>query len=129
MVNPKLPSPLTKVTRKCLSLVVLVSSEVTSPSNDVVIVDEMNGYYDVKIKEGNLKLLKEKYPEERRLSIYRGDIYDDDYMLQVSELERPDLSHGRQGRSEAKHCRPVPIHSLQHQGNDSSYGAFAQVWS
>jgi len=43
--------------------------------DNVVIIDEMNDYYDVKIKEGNLKLLLSKYGSER-VKIYRGDICD-----------------------------------------------------
>jgi UDP-glucuronate 4-epimerase len=55
----------------------------------VVVVDEMNDYYDVRIKENNLQRLREMYPEENRLAIYRGDICDEDFMLQLFEKERP----------------------------------------
>mmetsp|Transcript_12693 Transcript_12693/g.18096 ORF Transcript_12693/g.18096 Transcript_12693/m.18096 type:complete len:128 (-) Transcript_12693:34-417(-) len=48
--------------------------------DDVVIVDEMNDYYDMQIKEANLKVLKLKYGPFR-LSIYRGDICDEDFMI------------------------------------------------
>jgi len=44
--------------------------------DDVVIIDEINDYYDVSIKESNLKLLQDAYPEEGRVTIYRGDICD-----------------------------------------------------
>jgi len=44
--------------------------------DDVVIIDEINDYYDVGIKESNLKLLQDAYPEEGRVKIYRGDICD-----------------------------------------------------
>lgn len=40
----------------------------------VVVVDEVNDYYDVRIKEGNLKLLKDAYGDQ--VTIYRGDICD-----------------------------------------------------
>jgi len=58
--------------------------------DDVVIVDELNDYYDVKIKEKNLKGLRSQYPDEKRLSIYKGDICDENFMLSVFEKERPE---------------------------------------
>jgi UDP-glucuronate 4-epimerase len=57
--------------------------------DDVVIVDEMNDYYDVRIKEANLNLLRANYPEEKRLSIYKGDICDEEFMVSLFEKERP----------------------------------------
>lgn len=56
--------------------------------DDVVIVDEVNDYYDVRIKEENLRLLQEKYSEER-LVIYRCDICDHSKMEEIFEEERP----------------------------------------
>eukprot|EP00526_Cylindrotheca_closterium_P010639 CAMPEP_0113629898 /NCGR_PEP_ID=MMETSP0017_2-20120614/15527_1 /TAXON_ID=2856 /ORGANISM="Cylindrotheca closterium" /LENGTH=388 /DNA_ID=CAMNT_0000540327 /DNA_START=58 /DNA_END=1224 /DNA_ORIENTATION=+ /assembly_acc=CAM_ASM_000147 len=56
--------------------------------DDVVIVDELNDYYDVTIKESNLRLLTEKYGEER-VAIYRGDICDSKMMEELFEKERP----------------------------------------
>jgi len=58
--------------------------------DDVVIVDEMNDYYDVKIKENNLSILKESYPEDGRVTIYRGDICDDELMNTIFEKEKPE---------------------------------------
>lgn len=59
--------------------------------DDVVIVDEVNDYYDPTIKENNLKLLQDKMEgQEGRLSIYRGDICDESFMLDVFETERPE---------------------------------------
>lgn len=43
---------------------------------DVIIVDNMNNYYDVRIKATNLKLLRDAYLSEKRLVIYHGDICD-----------------------------------------------------
>jgi UDP-glucuronate 4-epimerase len=43
--------------------------------DDVVVVDEVNDYYDVRIKEGNLRMLQTKYGDNR-VTIYRGDICD-----------------------------------------------------
>lgn len=59
--------------------------------DDVVIVDEVNDYYDVSIKEGNLALLNEKVKHQpHRLSVYRGDICDVDLMTEIFEKERPE---------------------------------------
>lgn len=66
-----------------------VSQYLLARGDDVVIVDEMNDYYDVSIKEDNLKMLKEEYPEEGRVAIYRGDICDEDLMSQIFETEKP----------------------------------------
>ena len=57
--------------------------------DDVIIVDEMNDYYDVHIKQQNLELLRELYPETHRLSIYIGDICDEELMLRIFETEKP----------------------------------------
>jgi len=60
-----------------------VSQYLLARGDDVVIIDEMNDYYDVSIKEDNLKMLKEEYPEEGRVAIYRGDICDKDLLSQI----------------------------------------------
>ena len=67
-----------------------VAQVLLARGDDVVIVDEMNDYYDVRIKEANLKLLRQNFPEEKRLSIYKGDICDDDFMASLFEKERPE---------------------------------------
>ncbi|VEU45180.1 unnamed protein product [Pseudo-nitzschia multistriata] len=64
-----------------------VSEYLLARGDDVVIIDEMNHYYDVNIKESNLKLLKESYPEEGRVTIYRGDICDRDLLERIFETE------------------------------------------
>eukprot|EP00814_Leptocylindrus_danicus_P013849 CAMPEP_0116010380 /NCGR_PEP_ID=MMETSP0321-20121206/3967_1 /TAXON_ID=163516 /ORGANISM="Leptocylindrus danicus var. danicus, Strain B650" /LENGTH=401 /DNA_ID=CAMNT_0003479469 /DNA_START=112 /DNA_END=1318 /DNA_ORIENTATION=- len=56
--------------------------------DDVVIVDEMNDYYDTKIKENNLKLLLDEFGSER-CKIYRGDICDVEFITNVFDQERP----------------------------------------
>ena len=56
--------------------------------DDVVVVDEVNDYYDVTIKENNLQLLRDKYEHTGRLKIYRGDIADEAFMKQVFEKEK-----------------------------------------
>ncbi len=58
--------------------------------DDVVIVDEMNDYYDVTIKEMNLQLLREKVSSNPdRLKIYKGDICDEEFMSNIFETESP----------------------------------------
>lgn len=57
--------------------------------DDVIIVDEMNDYYDVHIKENNLKILRERWPNEERLMIYESDICEEDVMAKIFEREQP----------------------------------------
>jgi UDP-glucuronate 4-epimerase len=57
--------------------------------DDVVIVDELNDYYDINIKKQNLELLRNAFPEKHRLSIYIGDICDEELMLRIFETEQP----------------------------------------
>ena len=57
--------------------------------DDIVIVDEMNNYYDVQIKESNLEALMRKYGPDR-VSINRGDICDDAFMLNLFMVTRPE---------------------------------------
>ncbi len=66
--------------------------------DDVVIVDEMNDYYDIRIKESNLRLLREKYGSNR-VKIYRGDICDEELMLDLFETERPEWVCHMAGRA------------------------------
>jgi len=56
--------------------------------DDIVIIDEMNDYYDVSFKEANLKLLLDKFGAER-ITIYKGDICDSSLMTGLFEEERP----------------------------------------
>jgi UDP-glucuronate 4-epimerase len=67
-----------------------VAEYLLARGDDVVIVDEMNDYYDVHMKEANLKHLREAYPDEKRLKIYRGDICDDELMMRIFETEGPE---------------------------------------
>lgn len=64
-----------------------VAEYLLARGDDVVIIDEINDYYDVNIKESNLKLLKDSYPEEGRVSIYRGDICDRKLLESIFETE------------------------------------------
>jgi UDP-glucuronate 4-epimerase len=66
-----------------------VAEYLLARGDDVVIVDEMNDYYDTRIKEGNLKLLITKYGADR-VAIFRGDICDEAFMLDVFETTKPE---------------------------------------
>lgn len=57
--------------------------------DDVVIVDEINDYYDVKMKESNLQLLQTKY-DSSRIIVFKGDICDEDFMHHVFETTAPE---------------------------------------
>jgi len=57
--------------------------------DNVVIIDEMNDYYDVTVKEQNLHLLRQQYGSDR-LSIFKGDICDAALMTEIFETKRPE---------------------------------------
>ena len=65
-----------------------VAQYLLSRGDDVVIIDEMNDYYDVSIKESNLKMLLDQYGKER-VSIHKGDICDEPLMRSIFEQEKP----------------------------------------
>jgi len=67
-----------------------VTEYLLNRGDDVVVVDEINDYYDVKIKMANLDHLRKLCPDKKRLSIYKGDICDEQFMLDVFEKERPE---------------------------------------
>ena len=52
----------------------------------VIVVDEMNDYYDIAIKEQNLEILKDM---KKSLSIYIGNICDEAFISNVFEIEKP----------------------------------------
>jgi UDP-glucuronate 4-epimerase len=66
-----------------------VAEHLLERGDDVVIVDELNDYYDVTIKEANLKLLTDNYGTDR-VKIYRGDICDEELMTTLFENEKPE---------------------------------------
>jgi UDP-glucuronate 4-epimerase len=65
-----------------------VADALLARGDDVVIVDEVNDYYDVRIKRRNLSLLMEKYGEQR-CKVYEGDICDVPFISALFERERP----------------------------------------
>ncbi|EEC49308.1 nad-dependent epimerase/dehydratase [Phaeodactylum tricornutum CCAP 1055/1] len=66
-----------------------VAEYLLARGDDVVIIDEMNDYYDIRIKQANLELLRQAYTDEKRLKIYHGDICDEALMEQIFQDERP----------------------------------------
>jgi len=68
-----------------------VADYLLARGDDVVLVDEMNDYYDIRIKQANLDLLHSKYGgKPGRVVFYKGDICDERFMLEVFEKERPE---------------------------------------
>jgi UDP-glucuronate 4-epimerase len=70
-----------------------VAEHLLERGDDVVIVDELNDYYDLSIKKSNLELLRtvaERPSTKGSLSIYTGDICDEAFMMNVFETERPE---------------------------------------
>mmetsp|Transcript_51188 Transcript_51188/g.76476 ORF Transcript_51188/g.76476 Transcript_51188/m.76476 type:complete len:402 (-) Transcript_51188:566-1771(-) len=66
-----------------------VADHLLARGDDVVIVDEINDYYDTSIKHSNLRMLKSKYGSDR-VKVYKGDICDGDLMESLFEQERPE---------------------------------------
>lgn len=56
-----------------------VSDHLLSRGDKVIIIDEVNDYYDIRMKEANLKYLEEKYGVDQCI-VYRGDICDANLM-------------------------------------------------
>jgi UDP-glucuronate 4-epimerase len=54
----------------------------------VIIVDEMNDYYDIRLKRYNLSILKSSYSSDR-LVVYNADICDANAMKDIFEREKP----------------------------------------
>lgn len=63
-----------------------VAERLLKRGDRVVIVDEMNDYYDIAIKQQNLDILRAINPQ---IKIYIGDICDRDFITNVFEVERP----------------------------------------
>lgn len=53
----------------------------------VVVVDEMNDYYDLRLKEANLAYLYEQH--DGRCIVYKGDVCDLTFIRNVFEKEKP----------------------------------------
>jgi UDP-glucuronate 4-epimerase len=66
-----------------------VADQLLARGDDVIIVDEVNDYYDLSIKESNLQMIVGKYGTSR-VQIYRADICDTNVMQQIFETHRPE---------------------------------------
>jgi UDP-glucuronate 4-epimerase len=67
-----------------------VAAALLARGDRVVVIDEVNNYYDVSVKNSNLKRLEVKFPPEQ-LAIYRGDICD--WNLTRRIFEKENLTH------------------------------------
>eukprot|EP00977_Amphora_coffeiformis_P028824 scaffold37365_cov191-Amphora_coffeaeformis.AAC.1 len=65
-----------------------VADVLLARGDKVVIIDEINDYYDVNLKKSNIELLKEKYGEDR-LKVYVGDICDSKLVNEIFQNEQP----------------------------------------
>ena len=65
-----------------------VAEALLQRGDEVVIVDEVNDYYDVRLKRANLDMLSQAWGEER-LRIYEGDICDEPFIAGMFETEKP----------------------------------------
>ena len=65
-----------------------VSDVLLQRGDRVIAVDEINDYYDVRLKEANLSYLTEKFGKES-FQVYKGDICDMAFMKQIFEKEKP----------------------------------------
>jgi UDP-glucuronate 4-epimerase len=52
----------------------------------VVVIDEMNDYYDLRLKHYNLSILKSSYDSDK-LAVYNGDICDDNFLEEIFKKE------------------------------------------
>lgn len=65
-----------------------VAEALLTRGDTVIIVDEVNDYYDVRIKRANLELLTSKWGQDR-LRVYEGDICDEAFISDIYEREKP----------------------------------------
>lgn len=75
-----------------------VAEALLERGDEVVVVDEMNDYYDVGMKEENLRILRQRAEEaakrdgtrgEELLAIYRGDVNNQTLMDEIFEKHAP----------------------------------------
>jgi UDP-glucuronate 4-epimerase len=64
-----------------------VADVLSTRGDKVIIVDEMNDYYDIRLKEANLDYLNKKHGGN--CVVYRGNICDIAFIQGVFETERP----------------------------------------
>eukprot|EP00903_Cladosiphon_okamuranus_P006788 g6616.t1 len=64
-----------------------VADTLLARGDDVVIVDEVNSYYDVNTKRSNVAMLLEKYGPNR-VKFFEGDLCDEPFITRIFEEER-----------------------------------------
>lgn len=57
--------------------------------DDVIIIDELNDYYDVALKQSNLDDLVKSFDKER-VTVYIGDVCDEDLIQRIMTETKPD---------------------------------------
>nr|CCA26087.1 conserved hypothetical protein [Albugo laibachii Nc14] len=57
--------------------------------DDVIIIDELNDYYDVRLKQSNLDDLVEHFGNER-VKVYIGDVCDEDLVQRIMTERKPE---------------------------------------
>jgi len=67
-----------------------VADALLKRGDEVLIVDEVNDYYDVRLKRANLTLLTAAWGADR-LRVYEGDICDEPFITEVYAREKPRL--------------------------------------
>ena len=66
-----------------------VSQLLLARGDRVIVLDDVNDYYNVSLKESNLQLLREQGRHEDNVVIYRGDICNATLVQSIFETERP----------------------------------------
>jgi UDP-glucuronate 4-epimerase len=59
--------------------------------NDVIVVDEMNDYYDISIKEDNVRLLEQAAQRPGQFVFHRGDVADRAFMERLLVTENVEI--------------------------------------
>ena len=65
------------------------STELLNRGYRVVVVDEMNDYYDIRIKERNLRELRKLKSDQDVFAFYKGDIGNEKFIKSVCLRRRP----------------------------------------
>jgi UDP-glucuronate 4-epimerase len=65
-----------------------VAEVLLARGDEVLIVDEVNDYYDVRLKRANLKRLQERWGDDR-LRVYEGDVCNEPFISKIFESEKP----------------------------------------
>lgn len=67
-----------------------VANHLLARGDTVIIVDEMNDYYNISLKIRNIQALLTEFNHTGRLKVYFGDIANETLMESIFEMERPE---------------------------------------